>query len=874
MASDTSIGRHDLLEAIVEHAESQRTLVEEVWEQVDDLLPAPANLAGIFPVVDHIAQCQENLRNLLPSDRLNDANHLARWVELVGQIPSRHPLRGEPLLTAKRQRGGRYSSPVRGNISDFPIWAMLWPQAPNNEDQPEYLSLQAHLLAAHLIAQRNDETARKIKRVRWDAAGRFVRLLGITDGKEAFDYVRPVLANTPTSTSHLFGVLLAIRHDDGSFEQGIRNASGSLAEILAIVHGIDPGGPIFRESSGRRSGSGRRRQSLPINHIGPDHDYYTYFEDRRAALRLDSDGHATLAIDTPDEEAAKRLVAAGLSPDEFDQTNLATISANDLFVSESGKQVSLQSVALLGRAQAHHIAGRAQRLKLSISRVRLATIRSIVITLEQMWQAIRQKEESLASGKSLSSEDQLEKSLIYLTASCLVTGEEPSSVSACLLIKSIDELPSSFRFAANPDHRVWIRPYEAPSRKALGGEATRGLVQTAPRIILPDLFQLTTHLDLIDTENLGRMKKNWKSAIGNKLLKNGAPRSWANLERIPHILPSWWSGLREADHLPALLLFRNSDRLANALNHYTAVDRINLAKQYQAVMKALWKDLKLPTRVTEPANDRLFSLQPVDLDQYDRSWTGDDRVPRVNTVAGLLNHLQAEIAAFRKPRDLKDWVARHNTYTTYLGVTLAVVTGLRAIRTPITRLSAIHRPSGTIILREKDQVDGAHARFAFLPERVLKLVDAYRSHLFRLRGVWPLSSSMLLRVPATKARDRSRYDTSSFDLDLFDTLFYLQERNGNFIAEEFSGQALKRECDRRIANAWPSPNAGRHFLRTYLVTTGLDPNLINCLMGHWGYGEDPYVANSTLDPMIARREIFNTLDELLDHIQFKTVRLR
>lgn len=874
--SPSTIEQKDLLDVAVKESEVDPVAAKQVWDSFTLLIPMPPNLAGLFPIADHLSSISNTIESLLPGNHSEDLQSLLEWIELIDGIPVDHPLRSEPWLTAKKQRGGHYSSPVHGNISNYPIWAMLWPQAPNDQDQPAYLALQAHLMAAHLLTLRDDRvTAKRIKSVRWDAAGRFVRLLGTTGGKEAFNHVLLPLSDAPASAKSLIDGLLAIRHDEASFDQGTRNAAGSLAEILAIVHEIKLGGPIFRDSGGGGGGS-NRYPSLQLNKIGPDHDYFAYFLVRRIGLRLVSDGHATLATDTPDLEATTRLEEAGLCADEYDHTTLVTIPATDLLASDSGDdQITLRSVALRARTQAHHVAARAQRLKLSTSRVKLATIRALVLTLEETWQSLNGKEQKLPAGKTLGSKDQHTRSLLYLTAACLVTGETPSSISRCQVIRSVVELPSSFRFAANPNHRVWIKPYESPSRKALGGEATEGLVQTAPRIILPDLFGLSSRLDMLKSEDIGQLKKSWKSHIRQKLVANGVPRHWANLDRISTILPSWWSGLREADHLPPFLMFRSTDHLAKTLNHYTAVDRIKLAEQYQMVVAALWNDMDLPSPPAASAiDDQLFHLQPLDLKQYDRSWTGDDRVPRVNTIAKLVRSLQAEINDFRKPRTLRDWVVRHNAYVTYLGIALAVATGLRAIRTPIPDLSAIHRPTGSIILREKDQSDGSHARLVPLPERVIQMIDAYRSHLFRLRGVWPLSSPMLLRVPASKARDRSRYDTSAFDLDLFDTLFYLREQDGNLIAEEFSGASMKRECDSRSLNAWPSPNAGRHFLRTYLVTIGLDPNLINCLMGHWGYGEEPYVATSTMDPVIARREISSVLNDLLDHIQFEAVRLR
>ncbi len=128
-----------------------------------------------------------------------------------------------------------------------------------------------------------------------------------------------------------------------------------------------------------------------------------------------------------------------------------------------------------------------------------------------------------------------------------------------------------------------------------------------------------------------------------------------------------------------------------------------------------------------------------------------------------------------------------------------------------------------------------------------------------------------LEVKATKNRDRSQKGEGRYKLSLLQTLFFLREEEGGMEAEEFTGHRLHQYLEQLAPGLWPIPNAGRHFLRTYLTQAGCPETVINTVMGHWGVGESAWAPDSALDPLRYREELAPHLESALDAIGYRVM---
>lgn len=172
-------------------------------------------------------------------------------------------------------------------------------------------------------------------------------------------------------------------------------------------------------------------------------------------------------------------------------------------------------------------------------------------------------------------------------------------------------------------------------------------------------------------------------------------------------------------------------------------------------------------------------------------------------------------------RELDDPIQFHNAFTAFGVVMLLAATGGRPIRDPFESLRFFDFSEGIVYIEDK-VIDGLHqGRLVPLPDVICKFLQQhYLSHLSRLAEALQQHTPDLaneIALLATMPTGR---------LPLF---FFLGE-NGN-------GFQWRSVSESEIAGLglfdWPLPlNLFRHRLSTELRVRGLDPEIIDAILGH------------------------------------------
>lgn len=852
--------------------------VETLLEAAARLVQMPSSICGLFPIVENLRRILTRVRELTP-EVTAEIVLVREWCELIERIPNQHSIRSEELLSCTYRsldaQGNPYvSPPLLGLYTVAPLWCVLWFRSgtPGREDRTQaYIDLQARLLGGWMRLARDDRQLSNPNRL--IEAGRLLRTLHQPECSGELDRLVGV-----TSDLKRLHAKLALLHDEG--RQDLRQGYGAFADLLneTAEMGLES---VFRKrlsAQGGSPGSGRRRVHLA--RLYSDHaDYWRFIE--LGGRAPDEDwGGVGVEEQSPGPDLAEALSGQGLAPGEFTVPELAWVELRDLVDSVQGPTGTLDlgelpplgALFAAARARARHLIMDVQRFTTRRSRARIAMVVRIMTVLDQLYaQAAGQARLPLPSSVRAQVERMLET--LHLLAVTLVTGTEPEHVRKLPRYTSAAALPSDYRLAYAPEYRVWLRPYVPPARNPLAKGYLQNSVDTWPRVALSDPWGVG--VQLADPDKKGRWfdhqirtyKSTFEEYIAPALAEAGVEPRWRRMTAMGDLLPSWFQGLEEGEHLRPAILFGRDDHLAEVQRYYTAFDRRALDRFFTSEMYDLWD--RLIDNGFKPVSDLFKRTEPAAIHE---SLVGDDRVPRIESVKALIDALRETLLALPAPRRRADVIQRHNALTTYTALGLALTTGFRAVRTPIPDLTAIDQQTGFMCLQEKDRSDGAHGRIVWLPERIRTQVRDYLCHLQRLRRYLPQDWPTELYVPATKHRDRSGYGGESYSLSLAHTLFFIEETDAAGCRPvELTGTTLQQHLNAVRAGHWSVANAGRHLLRSYLAAAECPTTLINAHLGHWHYGEEPWGHYSAFDPLQYRRAIAPHLDRLLDVLGYESI---
>lgn len=193
-----------------------------------------------------------------------------------------------------------------------------------------------------------------------------------------------------------------------------------------------------------------------------------------------------------------------------------------------------------------------------------------------------------------------------------------------------------------------------------------------------------------------------------------------------------------------------------------------------------------------------------------------------------------------KEGDGLDFCEFHNKYTTYIFWMFAFSTALRAIRSPDIRASIYDSHDFSTIV-DKDTVPSYHARISWLPKFVRKQVDVFETYCQRT---------------AEQVRQEKPSDL------LGNSCFYLGADNKAIeVRPKTILPKLPDELKTRV-------NGHRRFLRTELIEAGMNVESVDCFMGHWFAGEEPWAEKASMNMYLHIQQLESYLVPLLRELGF------
>ncbi|MDX8382472.1 MAG: hypothetical protein R8M45_00225 [Ghiorsea sp.] len=263
------------------------------------------------------------------------------------------------------------------------------------------------------------------------------------------------------------------------------------------------------------------------------------------------------------------------------------------------------------------------------------------------------------------------------------------------------------------------------------------------------------------------------------------------------------------DVMLASLVTCTPHALSQTQLHYSSPTANHIRETYiKAVGKHAWQD-QPPVNV-----DNQASLN-------EQSY-GSRLCPHQKNVALLVDKLSSTIKASPHNRFSPSLIQYHNTYTVYTSQMLAYATGFRAIKRPFILMEQLDQETGFAIISDKDGSDFYNSRLVWIPESVQAQLSNYAAHRQHI------ISDLNLRQDPDQ------------DPLLFDAMFLLNKK-GNL-------ETLRpKHVAPMLEDFFPLPlNVNRRYLRTTLLEQDCPVEIINCFMGHWSRGEEPWSRYSSL----------------------------
>lgn len=265
---------------------------------------------------------------------------------------------------------------------------------------------------------------------------------------------------------------------------------------------------------------------------------------------------------------------------------------------------------------------------------------------------------------------------------------------------------------------------------------------------------------------------------------------------------------------------------------------------------------------------------------------GSANCPTNTFLKSFVGKLAAEVETRRErlanQPSIATWVSFHNHYTAYCVMMLRYATGLRAVADPFATFDAFDTESGFMVVHEKGSDGSATPRLVWLPEVCVRQFEEYQAHLGELaealvllgiefadglaaatagaRGeLFPRTAKQLRR----KSREPSRAHRATHSPPF---LFLLSDNAQHWKLPR------SRELKPLIGHLYPiRPNSNRHYLRTRLREMDVPGEVVDALLGHAAYGQQPFSQFSTLSPLDFRAAVEGPISTLMADMGWKVI---
>jgi hypothetical protein len=873
-ATDDDVDNRLRLFSLVGNSEVFR----DIHETVSPSLQIPISLAGLSQIIDTLNDVLPLVRKEL--EPVGDSTLvLERWLSQIGSPDSSNEFWADRKISGGRKHHKKrgtdiplpaepyaYEAPLFGLITLHPIWCALWFRSGAEDGESaarhdSFRRLQAWYLSAYLRLL-SDRRHTKFKSS-IDKAGLLLRRLH--QPSNAIELDRFIEIHSAKSA---YETLVPLSHGTTWLELGYGALARLLEEAFSFRNDAKSSSPRNRGDAQIAIAGVKKKRQTGANLIYPGHRLYRILLERESWFSDQDNAHVTYDSSEPDSDLSTLLTESGLDSDEFAFDNglqVDLVDIDDRAITSPKDLPPLGSLFGIANARARAEIMEVQYFRTRLNRIVIADLASIMSVLDGMF-ALANAELGDKRSTVQQNANRLRETVL-LAAAMIVTGACVDDVRHMHSYNKAAEVPRNFKLGYSPAKSVWLRQYSDAPRKPLTLEGQASQIESTPRVVLSDVWGVGAQLgDPLGITWFAHQKSTYervfKERIAHVLEAAGVPKRWHRLESLCDVLPGWFYGMEEGNHLRVSILFDRPERLASTQRFYSVLDRPALNAWYSNVMQML---MHAVTQNGFKSVGRLFS-GGASVPMKD-SFVGDDRTPTLDTVRDLVTGLRSKLDTFDKGR-MRALIDRHNIYTAYTALGLALVTGFRMVRTPVPDLRLIDAVTGFMSLQEKDRVDGSHARIVWMPERLRRQVHYYLEHL---RSTWlglPSELSTKLEVEATKQRDRSRFGQGKFSISLVNTLFFLEQINERLVAHELTGATLKKQFDNVLPGHWVVENANRHFLRSFLANEGCPETMINAHLGHAHYGEGHWSPASGFDPIRYRSTIAPYLNKILDDVGY------
>jgi hypothetical protein len=221
---------------------------------------------------------------------------------------------------------------------------------------------------------------------------------------------------------------------------------------------------------------------------------------------------------------------------------------------------------------------------------------------------------------------------------------------------------------------------------------------------------------------------------------------------------------------------------------------------------------------------------------------GSDFCPKTEVIQSFIKNIKASVSQRLQTRSNQEYIDYHNIYTIYTLQMFAYATGYRSIQNPFINLNDIDEDTGFATLTDKDNASHYHTRLTWIPEVLIKQMHNYADHRNHV-----VQQAML------------RNDQNN----LFKTCPFLFLLDDDYTVMEIRPKHTLPMIEKHFP--FP-PNVNRRYLRTTLEERGCSIEVINCFMGHWSRGEEPWSKHSSFSFSDYRREIKEHIPEMLHNL--------
>ncbi len=791
---------------------------------------APASLTSFIQIADNIRQA---LRLAEAEIGFCLDNHEAKeWLVLLD-----HVVENSDALVQKvnahfslpaRVLEGKTIHPLRGKgLIRHPLYTSLWNIHESDELRDLYRLLQFHILIAHAKLMEDK-----------------------TELKQYEHYVEgsPILESLNSSTEHACRLLrdlsLMDRTDDfrevaeernyQEVESKLSRISTALVlrpaaefyEYFATLHNVQDSdiqtdctkyfGLFFnrvyfvQETDNRGGGGGRGhhgRRSL--------HDGYINLSP------TDSKQITWVSDDTdPDADwGSQHLIREHLEQSESSELDLdpsENETGEELYLSnyDDKRMRSMLSRILAAHGQVRHLMMANQLLRGRWSQMTVWEVSQLMLLCGNRF---RQEE----SKENISEDDVVTLEAISLIMIMLWTGSLLERARKTSLTEF--SAPNASELAYLIDKKEWrIIPYLPTYTTSPTPEQIELSRKKTKFVYLPDIFNVGYYL--IKTaelkEGTGDSGQLFSRRVGTyrarirdilKDMPEGARVSESGISRyLFHLIASEKSG----DVADAIITTSTYHPLGQTSLHYTTPSADHIRDVYQTAIESVLANIYQEAYQKDPLE---YELHP----SLDGLYLGSRLCPRFESVVQLVDQLKSQVN--EKPIDHSSaaYVRYHNVYTIYSSLMLGYATGFRAVKDPFVYGDEVDDKTGLACISDKDGPDYYNSRIVWMPDDVEQQLNNYSEHRAKVE------SDVTLRCPRKPG-------------EVWPHMFLL--------GDDLSILAIRPKVAMPyLQEVFPMPlNVNRRFLRTELKERGCPVEIINCFMGHWSRGEEPWGKYSSL----------------------------